>query len=258
MNKDFCFCTLAISHRYCLLAKELAADLAKYAPEKMLIVYTDQPRQFESCSNVLAFKHYQKGVHSCMNDKRLVIEKALSIFNAAIFFDADSKIIAPIDNNMTIQPGITVHRIDNILKCKVNQRNKYRAEITQQIADKLNIDLKVTNLIPGNIFAISKEDGKEIEFFKTWDKIGRYFELKNLHYAEENSMGLAATKAGLTVRSGKNLEELKKIRQHLHITSHSMESKTILERLKRWRNIPYRLSLALIIALKDFKFYFNS
>ncbi len=229
MNKKFCFCTLAISQRYCLLARELAVSLEQYAPRKMLIVYTDLPNKFENCSNVLAFKHYQKGIHSCMNDKRFVIEKALSMFDAAIFLDADSKIVAPIDHNMTIQPGITIPRINNILECKVNQRNKYRAEVTQEIADKLDINLKVTNLILGNIFSISKEEGKEIEFIKIWDKIGRYFELKNLHYAEENAMGLATAKVGLTVRSSKSLEELKKIRKHLYITSHSTESKTILE-----------------------------
>ncbi len=257
MNKDFCFCTLAISQRYCLLARELAVSLEQYAPRKMLIVSTDLPNKFENCSNVLAFKHYQQGIHSCINDKRFVIEKALSMFDAAIFLDADSKIVAPIDHNMIIQPGITIHRINNILECKVNQRNKYRAEVTREIADKLDINLKVTNLIPGNIFAISKETGKEIEFIKIWDKIGRYFEFKNLHYAEENAMGLAAAKVGLTVRNSKNLEELKKNCQHLYVTSHSIESKTIFERIKRWSGIPSRLSRSLIISLRDFGFYFR-
>ena len=260
MKKDFCFCTLAISPRYCLLAKELAMDLERYASGTILVVYTDLPNEFKDCNNVLFFKHYQKGIHSCVNDKRFAIEKSLSMFNTAIFLDADTRIVSPIPENMSIPSGITTRHKSlsrSILECRVNRENKYRAEITTKIADKLDIDLKVATLIPSNMFAVSKEEGKEFEFIEIWDKIARYFELKNIHYADENAIGLAAAKVRLTVTSSNNLEELAKVRKHLFVTSHSTKSKKILERLKRWSGIPYRLSRSLLIALRDFEFYFR-
>ena len=120
MEKDFCFCTLAISKRYCIITKKLALDLKQYAPKTSLLVCTDLPDEFNNQTNVIAFRHSQKGIFVCNNDKWFVIEKALSMFNTVIFIDADTRITAKVPDNMEFLPGITANKFKNIAESKIN------------------------------------------------------------------------------------------------------------------------------------------
>ena len=269
MEKDFCFCTLAISKRYCIFAKKLALDLKQYTPKTSLLVCTDLPDEFNDQTNVIAFRHSQKGIFVCNNDKRFVIEKALSMFNTVIFIDADTRITAKLPDNMEFLPGITAKSFYNIAEAKINKKRKHELGILTKLIDKLNLSLENVNWISPNLFAITKDEGKEITFIEQWDKIARYIQLKAinsryLHREDGNSIGVAAAKVGLTVRS-KGIEELRKIIKHEYVTSHSGKSKTILDKLykfpfwklKRWAGSPYRLSREILIALRDFEFYFR-
>jgi hypothetical protein len=107
MSDNFCFCTLALGERYRRMAIELAKDIERYAPGVKFVVLTDKPRDFSGNSNVLAFKHGQRGIFACYNDKRFVIEKALSLFDSAIHIDADSKITADVPSDLKFSPGIS-------------------------------------------------------------------------------------------------------------------------------------------------------
>ena len=269
MEKDFCFCTLAISKRYCLIAKKLALDLKQYAPKTSLLVCTDLPDQFNDQTNVIAFRQSQTGIFVCNNDKRFAIKKALSIYRTAIFIDADIRITAQVPEDLKFLPGVTAKSFYNIAEAKINKERKHELGILTKLIDRLNLPLENVNWISPSLFAITKDEGKEIAFIEEWDKIARYIQLKAinskyLHREDGNSIGVAAAKVGLTVRS-KGIEELGKIIKHEFVGSHSGKSKTIWDKLykflfwklKRWAGSPYRLSREILIALRDFEFYFR-
>lgn len=269
MEINFCFCTLAISRRYCFMAKKLAADFKKYAPKTSLLVCTDLPDEFKDQTNILAFKHSQNGIFVCNNDKRFVIEKALSMFNTVIFIDADSRITAKIAENMEFSPGVTAKSFYNIAEAKINKERKFELGIIKKLIDKIDLPIEDVNWISPNLFAITKDGGKEIAFIEEWDRIARYIQLKAinsryLHREDGNSIGLAAAKAGLTVKS-EGIQVLRKIIKHEFVTSNGKETETILDKLykllfwkfKRWIGSPYRLIQEILIALRDFEFYFR-
>ncbi len=268
MEKSFCFCTLALSKRYCVMAKLLANDLKQYAPKTLLLVCTDLPDEFQDQTNIMTFKHSQKGVFVCNNDKRFVIQKALPMFDTVIFIDADTRITAKVPNDMKFLPGVTANKFYNIAEAKINRERKQELGILRRLIDKLDLPIKDVNWVSPDLFAITKDGGKEIAFIQEWDRIARYIQLKAincryLHREDGNSIGLAAAKVGLTVRT-EGLQGLCKIRKHEFVTSRSKESETILYKLykllfwklKRWVGSPYRLIRELLIAFKDFKFYF--
>lgn len=271
MERNFCFCTLALSRRYCFMAKKLAADLKQYAPKTLLLVYTDLPDEFKDQNNILAFKHSQQGIFFCNNDKRFVINKALSMFSTVIFLDADIRITDKLPEDIEFSPGITAKSFYNIAEAKINKERKHELGILKKLIDKMNLPLEDVNWICPYLFVITKDRGKEITFIEEWDKIARYIHLKaiNSRYLQKedgNLIGLAAAKVGLTVRS-EEIEVLRKIIKHEFVTSRSREIETTLDKsykfkllfwkYKPWAGSPYRLSRELLIALKDFEFYFR-
>lgn len=82
---NYCFCTLALREKYQKLTKTLAEDLKKYAPGGSLVVGTDAPQYFDNSPNVIAFKHTQKGILHCYNDKRFVLEKKFKVISDSYF-----------------------------------------------------------------------------------------------------------------------------------------------------------------------------
>lgn len=268
MNNKFVFCTLAMSRKYCSFAKKLAADLEKYAPGTILVVCTDFPDEFKNFTNVRAFKHSQKGIFFCNNDKRFAIEKALSIVDTVIFIDADTRITASVPENIAFLPGITPDMYLNIAEAENNKARTKELEVIKKLIAKLGLSIKQVNWISPDLFVIKREDGKEIEFLKEWDRIARYLQLRGFNYRylhqDENTIGLAASQVGLTVRN-EGLETLRNIKKHQFVVSSSTEPNTLLYKLykllfwklKRGIGSPYRLSREMLIALKDLKFYFR-
>lgn len=273
IEKKVCFGTLAISKRYCSMAKILAADLKQYAPYIPLVVCTDLPEEFDECTNIIAFQHSQKGIFVCNNDKRFVIEKALSIFNTVIFIDADTRIIDKVPENIEFLPGITANQFKNIAEVKMNKERKQELAILRKLINKLNLSIEYVNWISPDLFAITKDRGKENAFIKEWETIARYIQLKAihcgyLHREDGNSIGIAAAKVGLAITS-EEMIKLRKIRKHEFVTSRSKKSETIIDKFvnklykllfckfRRWIGSPYRLSREILIALKDFQFYFR-
>ena len=166
-QNQFCFCTLALGEKYRLLAQKLAEDLAKHSPGTFLVLYTDEPKYFNSHGNILAFKHQQEGILHCYHDKRLVMAKALSKFPSAICIDADTRILSNIPNDIEWTPGITAGHYENLIE-HVNKYTPERLPHLQNVASKLNLSLEKINYIGESLFIITKDGGKEIEFFKYW------------------------------------------------------------------------------------------
>lgn len=211
--KTFCFCTLALGKKYQLLARELALGLKRYAPKAKIVVGTDNPKQFKNCENVISFQQKQTGVLHCYNDKRFVIEKCLLNADAAIYLDADTKIISEIDISVEILGGIRGFS-ENLLY----HVSKYRPEDLekfQKLSSKLKIPIEEVDWIGDSLFIVAKDGGKEKEFLEIWGLIARYLELKGIHSGQGNVMGLAATKVGWKVRNSDSLRAIARATKHL-------------------------------------------
>ncbi len=196
--KDSCFCTLALGKKYRLLTSQLAQDLALYSPQTPLVVLTDKPEDFLGLTNVLAFKHKPKGV-KFYQEKRLVIAKAISMFNACIFVDADMRILGDIPTNLQWCQGITARTGSSIIKH--NKSKSRHLQIIEKVAQKMNLNLtSEVKFINEFLFTVTRSGGKEQDFLQEWEKIAYYFELHGIHNGEGNAIGLAAAKSGLSIQ----------------------------------------------------------
>ena len=255
-QKNFCFCTLALGQRYRDITKELVKDLETNAPGISLVIYTEKPNDFSSHKNVIAFKHHQQGILHCYNDKRVLCQKAISLFPVDICIDADTRILESLPEDIEWKPGITGWH-----KNLVEHVSKYRASslpILQKLADKLNIydeSFNSSGWIGEALFIIVRDNGKEIEFLETWGKISKYAELRGMHAGEGSLMGLAATKVGWVVNS-EAWQKISRVTQHWD-ASRSKPKATYWDRLQQRIGYHYRLNKSRIIALRDFEFYYK-
>lgn len=281
-NKDFCFCTLALGDNYSLLASQLAKDLEQYSPKTNFVVLTNKPENFSSNANVLAFKHRQQSI-GCYHDKRFVITKALSLFNSCIFVDADMRILAPITGELNWLPGITAHIVLNNLLKTINKNKKqseFEFKLLEKMAKKLNLNLENISFVHECLFVVTRDSGKEQEFLKYWEDISKYFELHGFYRGEGNTIGLAAAKAGLTIRRDQmenivffkdklEIQKIKKGKVDPQKKAIYFEMQNRIEYPKHrflnrfWNKLSktisyfYRSCYLRIITLKDFNFYYR-
>lgn len=252
-KRSFCFCTLALGEKYRLLAKQLSQDLEKYSPGTLLVVGTEKPNFFESSSNVYAFHFKQKGILHCYHDKRFVIEKALSEYSTAIAIDADTRIIDNVPTHIEWIPGFTGCS-RNILE-HVKRRNPERLPTIETLAKKLNLSLENVSWVGESLMIVSKNNGKETEFFQQWGKIGDYLELHGIHAGSGNAIGLAAAKIGWTVHA-QGWNEFQNVTQHLD-AAYQKKSVSSWDNTKRRLGYHYRLNRKRLQALNDFNFYYG-
>ena len=254
-RKDFCFCTLALGHRYRQMAIKLAEDLVQYAPQTQLIIYTDSPQDFSSKINVVAFRHTQQSTLRCVNDKRFLLQKALSLYPEVIFVDADTRIIDHIPEQTEWPPGITAcHR--NLVE-HLHRRAPKSLNFLKEIAFKLGIEKDTweqVQWVGESIYIITRDRGKEREFLETWGVIVNYLELNNLHLNDGNIMGIAAAKVGWTINK-QGWPELNQIRKHLD-ASYNKPPMSLWQICQEKVGYYYRLNRLRLIALKNFKFYY--
>ncbi|BAY48227.1 hypothetical protein SAMD00079811_58480 [Scytonema sp. HK-05] len=253
-QKDFCFCTLALGKKYRLLAQQLAKDLEENSPGTSIVIYTDEPEDFKSYGNTLAYKHQQQGILLCYHDKRFVLAKALSIFHAAIYIDADTRILSRVSDNVDWQPGITAGHWENLIE-HISKYSPERLEPLKKVASKLNFPLENTKYIGESLFVIARDEGRESKFFEQWGMIGRYLELKGVHSGEGNAMGLAAAQVGWTVKQ-EGWQVIKQAVNHIG-ASMAYTQETYWDKWKMRLGYHYRLNLARLAALKDYDFFYK-
>lgn len=251
--QNYCFCTLALGYRYQLMARKLAQDLMQYAPLVQIMIGTDNPRQFQDCDNVIAFRHNQTGTLHCFNDKRFVIEKALGKFNTVVYLDADTRIVGYIPEQIDFSPGITGYTRHMIKHLK-----KYRPQhidLIQKVADKLAINTSEVEWIGESLFAITRDNNKEKKFIENWGLIANYLELRGFHGGEGSILGLSATKVGWKVHNPENLIVIDNMREHLDASKNKVKS-YFWQTQKNRLGYHYRLNKTRLIALKKFNFYY--
>ncbi|MGE5659012.1 MAG: hypothetical protein ACM37W_20655 [Actinomycetota bacterium] len=265
-ENDFCFCTLALGEKYRFLAQNLARDIAQYSPGTFFVILTDRPQDFKDEQNILAFEHHQQGILKCFHDRRFVIAKSLSLFRVAIHIDSDTKLVGNVPQYQWL-PGLTSGEYRNIVKHAQNQRSPHRQMLIQALAAKLGVSLEVVNHVEESLFVIARDGGKELEFIRQWDRIGRSLEMNGIHEGDGNAIGLAAAKVGWTIRS-EGWEGLSQVREHIGITwnkqnlqpltlSRVAKIRNFFESQKRRIGYHYRLNKARLIALQDFDFYYR-
>lgn len=261
-EKDFCFCSLALGHKYRILAKQLATDLEKYSPGTALVLYTDAPEEFNNSPNILAFHHQSQGILYCFHDRRFVLEKALSLFRTAIHIDVDTRIIERVPE-INWQPGLTsgpdkfeniIHHLDKVEQYRGETSPKEREAFTQ-LAAKLGVSLDHTNWIQEALYIVSRDGGREKEFIKQWGRVGKYLELRGIHRGDGNAIGLAAAKVGWTINT-EGFQELVKVRKHLDASKEEKRSPSFWEKIKFKLRYHYRLNRARLQALQNRDFYY--
>ncbi|EAZ92077.1 hypothetical protein [Crocosphaera chwakensis] len=208
MNKEYCFCTLAIGQSYRNCALLLARDLEFYAPKTELFILTDKPRYFQQKSNIKAFK-YQPISCRIYNDKRIVISKALEFYQSCIFVDANIRIKEQIPDSINFKPGIVAYSCYNILKnfYKENKSNPYHKEylqrnkmfkFVQQVASYYQLNLEQVKFVFEGIFYIQKNE-QYLQFIRYWELLADYYEYQGLYNQEGLVIGLAAAAAGFPI-----------------------------------------------------------
>ncbi|EAZ93000.1 hypothetical protein [Crocosphaera chwakensis] len=252
-TKNFCFCTLAFNRPYRMMAKELASDLEKYAPGFKIIVGNDNPQDFKNCKNVISYYQKQQGILHCYNDKRFAIAHALSLFDIAIFIDADTRIQEKIPTEITKFIGV-----QGVYKNLIEHTQKYRPDrldIVKKLASKLNINLSEVSYFGESLLMFSNQDNQSYKFVENWGKIGKYLELNGIHSGEGITIGLAAFQMGWQPLKTPEWEKLNHIAQH--IDASLTVKKNGWQQLQRRLGYHYRLNKERLLALKDFDFYYG-
>ncbi len=199
MTDTFCFCTLAVGNRYRTHARMLASDIQQHSPATSFVILTDKPTDFENFSHVIAYKHRLQSLKG-FHDKRFVIEKSLTLFDTCIFLDADVRILGSVPTEMEWLSGITARTGCNILEHNSRSKQRKALPVIEKVAQKLDISLEQTKWFHEFMFTVRKQAGAEAEFLRLWQTISYFFEMEGIYDGAGNVMGLAAAKAGLTVR----------------------------------------------------------
>lgn len=218
-KQNYIFTTLAIGNDANKKAFYLAKDL-KYFDQKILIV-TDHPKEFESCSNVII--HEFKPDRFSYNQKIICFEEGFKIADAVVCIDSDCRILYKTYKNtmsrlsLLIPPGfhpswdwgLVTRPSSNFFNSKdISDRVSGYGELALNLCKELNIGIDKAYHFQEGIVIVSKEEGKEKEFLKTWshlaDKLDE-FELNNnatrIGAGEGNLIGLALVKSGMTKHS---------------------------------------------------------
>jgi hypothetical protein len=204
-NYSFCFCTAAFGHQYTQLAKFLADDLNKFAPGYPFVVFTDRPQLLQGYPNVIAIKHWCRGVQP-YHERRFAIQYALSLAPSVMYLDADVRICAPITHNLCFEPGLTARSCANLQK-HMNKRFKKTSEdqrklhIVQQMAQRVGIDLNSPDLkfINEFLFVVTADAGRELDFLKLWGELAIYADTLGMYQHPTYAMALAASKSGFPI-----------------------------------------------------------
>jgi hypothetical protein len=255
MRPDLAFCTLALRSQYRQMARQLAADLAQYAPGVTLVVGTDQPQDFADCANVWAFRLKSQGVLHCFHDKRFVLAKARSRFERVVQLDADTRMSGQLPTVPTLAAGIIAVHQENLLE-HTQRYNPERLPHLQKLADKLDLNLAQVTYVGEALFSLVADPSQAAVFVQQWDQIARYLELHGIHAGEGSAIGLAAAAAGLSVYHADWLAQIDADRQHLDAFA-QRRAATISQKL--WRRCRYhlRLNQSRLLALRRFSFFYG-
>ena len=208
-QNSFCFCTAAYGQLYRNLCRMLAQDLAKNAPGKTLILYTDKASDFVDLENTECYEKPMVGI-GAYHYRRFAIRKALEKFDFCICIDSDVRIIEPVDLQFTVQPGITArsccpfnkHEQKILDGTQTDQKRLWQYSIFCSMAEKMGINPQNPELTWVNefMFIVARDSGREIEFLDWWDRLALYAELRRNPKGPCKQIALGAFQSGVEIR----------------------------------------------------------
>ncbi|MDJ0692633.1 MAG: hypothetical protein QNJ41_29650 [Xenococcaceae cyanobacterium MO_188.B32] len=185
----------------------MATDLEKFATSFPLVIFTDKPQDFQNYPNVIAVKHWCRGVKA-YHERRFAIQYGLSYSDTVIYLDADIRICAPIPERLEFLPGLTARSCTSMAKHLKkfarkgsNIKAQRKKEIIEKMASKAGVDLDSPELkfINEFLFVIKADRGRELEFLHMWGKLAIYADTLGLHNNPTYAMALAAVKTNFPV-----------------------------------------------------------
>ncbi len=198
MQEPYCFCTLAVGDRYRQHAALLAQDLLLHAPHVPLLLLSDQPDDFKEFPNVQGVIHHLQSVKG-YHDKRFVLMAALDRFESCLFVDADVRVLGPLPEQMGFMPGIVARYGCGIMKHNTEGKVRPAFKLIQSVAQALQLNLTEVLWFHEFMFMITRQQGKEKDFFRAWEAIAHYFQSQGIHDGEGSVMGLAAAYSGFDI-----------------------------------------------------------
>ena len=220
------------------MAKKLAEDLDAYARGIDFVIVTDRQEDFQTYANVKTYPYKQKS-RVIVFDKLIALEKALELFDSAIFIDADSRIYDTLRQPLEFQPGLTALsccglksemlrrrknkmarplpakiaslpffspiKIWRFLKLKYRLNDelnkiKKKAKVLQRLSNEIDVNYQKVKYVHEILFALTKAENKtEKSFFRFYYQISEYLQDHGFLSGQGYSMGFAAAKSGLPV-----------------------------------------------------------
>lgn len=204
-ESPFCFCTAAYGAQYIELAKLLAHDLQKFAPNSKFLVVTNRPYAFANLPNVVVIKQNCRGVEP-HHERRFAIHYGLTFSRTVIAIDADVRILAPVPPELNFEAGIAARSCGNLQKHmkrleKPSIKNLKKKKVIDQMAQRAGIDIGSPKLkfINEFLFAVTKDQGREQEFLDLWGELAIYADTLGMHRHPTYAMAIAALKTGFPV-----------------------------------------------------------
>lgn len=197
---QWCFCTLALGEPYRELTKQLANDLAQFAPGISFFVLTDNPRSFEETPNVVAVQHSKRSVLG-YNDKLSVVGRALDQYRTAVFIDADVRVLGSVELHPEIfKPGLRAFLLrtwsyyhDRTLQMLPWQREDLRIMALLRDGFIPDEDGRGTPIVVESLFAVTRNGAEGTEtFLRKWNQLAEFCERRKFFVHEGFSVGLAA------------------------------------------------------------------
>jgi hypothetical protein len=271
-NKSLSFCTSAFGKKYNLMAKLLVGDLEKFAPNHLFVIYTDIPALFKDSLNVLAVRHSCRGVLP-YHERRFAIFHALKIADSTIYLDSDVRICSPLPENLNFSPGLTARSCGNFQKHMKSQferkSNSPKLRKTKYFIDKMaqraGVDMNSPDLkfINEFLFAVTKQEGRELDFLELWGDLAIYADTLGLHKHPTYAMALAAAKSNFSVHRSEmpgldffddriEHEKIKKGESHKDAKAEYFRQQENIEKVKKGV-----LSKFLRLISNKFKLFYN-
>ncbi len=205
MTGEWCLCTLALGDPYRSFARQLALDIARFAPGVPFFVLSDDPSRFEGLANVKVVYHRKRSVLG-YNDKLCVIHKVLKKYRTVVFIDADARLqwshksFRHLHGRREIDPD-EINTLGLFAGCI---RPHHRAEsgwernslrIMGLLRDRFDLpdNGRQVPYAVESLFAVTKGAGPSTEaFMQKWSDLAEFCERKKFFIHGGYSIGLAA------------------------------------------------------------------
>lgn len=208
-QKTLCFCTAAFGPTYRALAKLLAADLHRFAPDRLFLVLTDRPTDFAAFPNVRARRHRCRGVMT-YHERRFAIQQGLQIARSVMYLDADVRICAPIPSDLSFAPGLTArscgpmqrHLQEQFAQPQRSTASYRKQWIIDQMAARAGVTITdpAVKFINEFLFVVTADQGREQSFLQQWGELAIYADTLGMHKHPTYAMALAAVKASFPIQ----------------------------------------------------------